>query len=291
MPWTASIIGFKSTSTLAGESSRCGIFFASKWLVVSFFRVACAEITCMKYLITVLLFLLVLIGSDSYARLTDPGNRHNLSANQTSVTIQANTETRICVFCHTPHGGTPQSQLWNRKDPTTTFPLYAGAVTIKSVPDAQYDNTDPTAYPNGATRMCLSCHDGISAIGEVINGLPQFAAQVAMNFDTLQAAGSSAAVDLALSHPVSFVYTPSVVSQINTIEAATNYKSPAVVPLDGQSRMQCTTCHDPHEDTSAGGGYSLPFWRNYTGDDVADYDSTCNDCHVGGAGSFIIHNM
>ncbi len=251
----------------------------------------------MKYLIPVLTLALLAAGSTGYAlRLTEPGNRHNLSELQTGVSIQAqaNSETRICVFCHTPHGGTPQSPLWNRKDPATaSFPLYAGAITIKGIAEAQYDNSDPTAYPNGATRMCLSCHDGVSAIGEVINSLPQFKTKIAMNFDTLQAAGSTAAVDLAVSHPVSFVYTPSVVSQINTIEGATNYQSPGLVPLDSQSRMQCTTCHDPHNDTSAGGGYSLPFWRNYTGvgNETVDYDNTCDDCHVGGAGSFIIHSM
>ncbi len=248
----------------------------------------------MNFMMTVLLFLLVAVGSNSYAiPLTAPGNRHNLSAGQTFVNIQATSDTRICVFCHTPHGGTPQSSLWNRKDPSITFPLYLGALAIKSVGSAEYSAADSTAYPNGASRMCLSCHDGVSAIGEVITGLEPLTSKIDMNFDTLLAATSTAGVDLSISHPVSFVYTPTVVSDINTFQSATDYQFPSTVPLDNLGRMQCTTCHDPHDDTSSGGGYSLPFWRNYSGvgNETADYDSTCDDCHVGGPGPFILHDM
>lgn len=225
-----------------------------------------------------------------------PFNRHNLSTSGVLVdnvlnpklnkTIKATSETRICVFCHTPHGASAQSALWNRKNPlTTSFPLYSSPTNSLNIDDAaivgqsQYSNTDPEAYPNGATRMCLSCHDGVSAIGEILSS----SASIAMNTDTL--ASSSVVVNLATTHPVSFVYNAAVMSYLNTttgggLDGRTDYVAPIVVPLDGQQRLQCTTCHDPHEDTRAD-AYDLPFWRNYTGNEIDDYNNTCNDCHRG----------
>jgi hypothetical protein len=65
-----------------------------------------------------------------------------------------------------------------------------------------------------------------------------------------------------------------------------SYVLPGPGYLDSQQRMQCTSCHDPHVDTrvEGAGGYGLPMWAHYTGDENADYDDTCNACH--GAGIF-----
>ncbi|HLO64519.1 MAG TPA: hypothetical protein VK165_16290, partial [Azonexus sp.] len=66
------------------------------------------------------------------ARISDiRGTKHNLSAAADSSAytnptagagtvptrnIKATTETQICVFCHTPHGGSTSTKpLWNRK--------------------------------------------------------------------------------------------------------------------------------------------------------------------------------
>jgi hypothetical protein len=38
--------------------------------------------------------------------------------------------------------------------------------------------------------------------------------------------------------------------------------------------MQCTTCHDPHDDTRA--AIDIPFWRQTTG---SPYDDVCGACH------------
>ncbi len=228
--------------------------------------------------------------------LTNALNKHNLSSNSLN-TIKANSDTRICIFCHTPHGASAQSALWNRKDPTTaSFPLYSsGTLNIDDpgiVALSQYDNSDPSAYPNGATRMCLSCHDGVSAIGGILTGLQGFNTKILMNSDTLlsayatglNASGDKVVVDLASSHPVSFVYNSLVRDYLNTPAGGGvpgDYKLPSAVPLDSSNRMQCTTCHDPHDDTRTG-TYDLPFWRNSgTGNPLIDYDTTCQDCHLG----------
>jgi cytochrome c553 len=202
-------------------------------------------------------------------------NPHNLSNRNSGTTLHAtNGEDRICVFCHTPHGSSPQTPLWNRPNLAgVSYPLYAGVVEIKSIAAAKYTTDGSVQYPNGASRMCLSCHDGVTAVGKVLDGADLAALTMPAN----------GIVDLSQSHPISFVYDAAVLAGLNPV----NYQLPvmdAKVPRDAQSRMQCTTCHDPHLDTKDPfPGYSLPFWRNYTSDEAVDYDATCNECHIGGA--------
>ena len=74
--------------------------------------------------------------------------KHNLSSGGPG-TRKAATETEICIFCHAPHNTSPAGQLWNRRLPTSTYTPYTSS-TLKSVP----------GQPNGASLLCLSCHDG-----------------------------------------------------------------------------------------------------------------------------------
>ena len=245
------------------------------------------------FILSVVLLISLIVSGQAFAiPLTAAGNRHNLS--QGSGGVMANSETRICVFCHTPHGASAQSALWNRKDPTeSAFPLYSSAtLEIQNIPAAEYTNVDQTKYPNGASRMCLSCHDGVSSIGAVISE----SAKIIMNYDTLgaydSAMGVTKSVDLSTSHPVSFKYSTVgntvVVDAINAAEISSGNNavyqpsSNSLVSLDSQLRMQCTTCHDPHNDTNNETTYTLPFWANKVSDEASDYDNTCNACHVSG---------
>lgn len=235
--------------------------------------------------------------------LSNPNNQHNFSYNSL---IDENPRTgkphpradspandgttEICVFCHTPHSARPQTPLWNRPDPASDssvpsedFPLYGGALVIKgsfnvedAVQHSQYQQ-GPN-YPNGASKLCLSCHDGVTAIGTVIDGTA---------FNMLNAATVGAindprlVINLATSHPISFVYDSQVHSDIDKVKPGQYTWPPALadVPLDGQARMQCTTCHDPHEDTR--GALNLPFWRHRTNISVnGPFEDVCNACHV-----------
>lgn len=219
-------------------------------------------------------------------------NPHNLSS-QSQNAVKAVSETQICIFCHTPHGATPQSILWNRLAPTRmgSFPLYNStpiAIDDVGIRDtSQYKDDGSVEYPNGATKLCLSCHDGATAIGlladgTAINMTADFITDPAKIFDpTLTPPNTE---DFSRTHPVSFVYNGMVRDYINGAGGKSGYKLPTpadpLVRLDGQDRMQCTTCHNPHWNTrGAVAGYDLPFWANYSGDEAADYDATCNVCH------------
>lgn len=253
--------------------------------------------------IAILLALLVQLGvgsAEAGRKFTDPGShRHNFSKN--SGLLQAVTETRICIFCHTPHGASSQSTLWNRKSPDdpggagAAYKLYnevdntnGNIISIDDIPAAQYSNADHNAYPNGSSRLCLSCHDGVSAVGDVLVGGP-----IAMDYNTLTAYKNSGisdrnkfVLDMTRSHPISFVYDTTVVTELVNTFGKTSYQLPTDSTMrDSQKRMQCTACHDPHDDTRTG-TYSLPFWRKYTGTaDPTDYEATCSECHIGGSSS------
>lgn len=258
-----------------------------------------------------ILFLFMCVSSASAVqKLGDNGGAndhpHNLSNMNTGAGIHAlPTETsQICIFCHTPHSASSDGPLWNRADPDGpngdgSFPLYGslsgrlGEIAIDNpASGAQYGGA--FQYPNGTTRLCLSCHDGVTAIGEVING--GWEGDIIAPSLTMSAAGT---INLDVSHPVSFVYTDgaSSVSVRDFIETDQGVPGTYAIPAldsgyleqgsDGLYRVQCTTCHDPHLDTFDA-GYTLPMWRNASntpGNENADYEATCSACHVGGSAS------
>lgn len=231
-----------------------------------------------------------------------PNHRHNFSLSATHSFRADNTgereATEICIFCHTPHGGSTAdgSKLWNRGDPeTTSFSLYATPTTAISYnataqAAANYYNT-AGLYPNGASRLCMSCHDGISAIGDVLNdtgggaGIPMLGGN-----DTIvdvRGSGYNTIIDLSTSHPISFVYDDNTRAAINMFEAFNStyfvqFVDSAMTPLDGKDRMQCTTCHDPHTDTRLADDTYLPMWR-YNSGITGSYDPVCNNCHMDAA--------
>ena len=80
---------------------------------------------------------------------------HNLSVGGPGA-VRAAGENQICIFCHTPHNATPVQPLWNRALPVSSYKVYASN-SLKAQP----------GQPTGASKLCLSCHDGTIALGSV----------------------------------------------------------------------------------------------------------------------------
>ena len=234
----------------------------------------------------ILLLLTLVICSAAYAApITDASNPHNLSSGSAAGSVRAQLPSaggtdQICVFCHTPHSAAPESPLWNRPDPTGpngdgTFPVYAQPLGIKTDPALTGYNSANLNYPSGASRMCLSCHDGVTSVG-VLLGNQTIAMEGGLTNLT------TGVINLATSHPISFNYNQDVVDYIDPADL--NYQLPVGAiaidtPLDGAGQMQCTTCHDPHEDTKGLATYgNLPFWRHQAGL-LLSYSEVCDACH------------
>jgi len=204
---------------------------------------------------------LLLIGTAGIATASVIDGKHNLSSSGPGP-VKAISETQICVFCHTPHGGdqTAGAPLWNRVLSTSTYTPYLSSTT---------DANQPPAAPGESSKVCLSCHDGTLAIG-VVGNLNGRGANIAMNGTTggFMPDGSGTntgdtrnlGIDLANDHPISFTYdstlsgndgelrSPPVVSGATTVVGNRSFGVIPKLPLEN-SQMQCATCHDPHLST------------------------------------------
>ena len=80
---------------------------------------------------------------------------HNLSVTGRGE-IKSMSETRVCIFCHSSHNASPEGPLWNHETTPRQFQTYNRSTMVGN-PEA----------PNGATKLCLSCHDGTVAVGAV----------------------------------------------------------------------------------------------------------------------------
>jgi len=194
------------------------------------------------------------------------GTKHNLSAAADgSATpsggkvpvraIKASSETQVCVFCHTPHQATSGlAPLWNRaQSEATNYTTYdSGSMEAAA--------SELAAAPGGASKLCLSCHDGTMGIDKVnvLNGLAN--ATIAMSGQTKMPATNATTgftrnlgVNLASDHPISFTYDSTLATndgELRTpggsiVASRVSGGTPPKLPLDN-GKMQCTTCHDPH---------------------------------------------
>ncbi|MBT0662792.1 cytochrome C [Geobacter pelophilus] len=222
------------------------------------------------------------------------GNKHNLSSLNKNVLYKAappqsarDKNTEICVFCHTPHRAVPQTTLWNRSNSSVFFGHYSSAtLVIRRTSAAQFGE------PNGTSRLCLSCHDGVTAggvpLGAILNGSP---INMGANDRITGISLFTASKIKSGHHPVSFIYDDAVLRAIQSdvLKKTQNYQMPRIVKLDTANRMQCTTCHDPHQNQSTEDSYQVPpnegrkiapFWVYGANNNASlDHDAVCMDCH------------
>lgn len=81
-------------------------------------------------------------------------------------------QTEICVFCHTPHHGNESGVApgWNRKLSDAWYTTYtSSSLSALDILGRNASGVPTTALPQpgGSSKLCLSCHDGTLAIGNV----------------------------------------------------------------------------------------------------------------------------
>lgn len=179
--------------------------------------------------------------------------KHNLSISGPGP-VKSTTEGEVCVFCHVPHHARQDiPYLWNRSDSTVNYIPYESSTVHATV-----------GQPTGASKLCLSCHDGTVALGALVTRPQEVAFEGGIRF--IPEGRAKLGTDLSDDHPVSFVYD-SALAGINA-ELANPMTLPPHVRLDKNGEMQCTACHDPHDNSY---GKFLVMSNQYSG--------LCTTCH------------
>ncbi|MFQ5415422.1 MAG: cytochrome c3 family protein, partial [Myxococcota bacterium] len=136
----------------------------------------------------------------------------------------------LCRFCHTPHRASQTRALWNRDLPAQAYDPYDSS-TLTAIP----------GQPTGASRLCLSCHDGTLALGNVIWAPGETISPIGPLTGRVLLG-----TDLTDDHPVSFVFDEALAVRNGELVSPLTLSGP--VQLDGEGRVQCISCHDPHSD-------------------------------------------
>lgn len=233
----------------------------------------------MRHLVSGILFIVLLVFLNHEVNAGVGGSKHDMSifgsSNFSGTFIGDNDET--CVYCHTPHASYgSQTPLWNKNlaSPARNFTVYSSPTM----------NTTPSNPPSTISMLCLSCHDGVTAINALLNapgsGNPAISATGSDQIGDLgplakwvnigdgdPSTGAPYAIDLSDDHPVSIDYT-------TVADGVEFVLSPVGVNLVNNQFVECTSCHDPHNGTPDGiGGSEFMIMSNAS-------SALCFACHI-----------
>ena len=179
----------------------------------------------MKYRTVLWNALLGLALSAGSTRADIRGSAHDFST-------QAWSAGQVCLVCHAPHNSqSTLVPLWNRRTTQATFTMY-GSPTFSAAP----------GQPGGASKACLSCHDGTVALdnfGGFVGGK--------------NTAGLVLGTDLRGSHPISFTYDSTLSTKDHGLYDPTTQNSGvgSTIHIDllHEGKVECTSCHNVHNES------------------------------------------
>ena len=180
-----------------------------------------------------------LAGLMAIASLFLAGSAFAQTISGTSHDLRGETGTggQICIVCHTPHNAdisVADAPLWNHEVTTQTFQLYTSATLTA---------TD-VGQPAGISKLCLSCHDGVTAI-DSFGGVTR---------TNLMTGNRVVGTDLRDDHPISFAYTPALATADGALEDPSTKLSGLGGTIDADmlfsgGALECGSCHDVHDDS------------------------------------------
>jgi predicted CXXCH cytochrome family protein len=175
------------------------------------------------------------------------GSRHDFT---TASNAAYNSTGELCIVCHAPHGTDATAvPLWNHAVTTQTFQTYIGY----KFSNAGMGGSTIT-QPDGASKLCLSCHDGVSAMNQFGSyGNPRSTYQ-GTNSPLPMTTNDRLGTDLTNDHPISFVYNTALATNDGTLKdpaTATTSLGGTIATdlLDINGKVQCPSCHEVHDQT------------------------------------------
>lgn len=200
----------------------------------------------------VLLLTAVLVSVASMASaLTIKGTKHDLSSTGSAGTF-ITSNTQICIFCHTPHNAVPAVPLWNRSNPTLNGSItkfYNTSPTLSGAASNFKGGASPTDFQTtSVSLMCLSCHDGSTALGQYQNKANAGSDNGVALSGRANIAGDTD--QLSNDHPIGFSYAAAVGSESRLFDLATannNLGGNAFFGTGGVY-IECSSCHKVHDN-------------------------------------------
>jgi predicted CXXCH cytochrome family protein len=211
----------------------------------------------MKKMLLIAVAMIFVAGIASAASIVD--SKHDM---RTHITNETNTE--VCVYCHTPHQqGTSQYPLWNHSlSGAGSYGAYTSPTlngTISPVPNSS-DGT--------VTSLCMSCHDGTVAVNALFNppnvGTVGSTYTAALDGTGRIVSAANLGTDLRNDHPVNLDYQSSITNGDSGLHTAASVSN---LLIGGQ--VTCASCHQVHDP-------SLPPFLRVTNSGSA----LCLACHI-----------
>jgi predicted CXXCH cytochrome family protein len=159
-------------------------------------------------------------------------SKHNLSASSPGL-LKSETKSEIRVFCHTPHSVKAKTPMWNHFDSGAVYIPYTSSTKKAAI-----------GQPTGASKLCLSCHDGTVALSMVRKRSPGPGKQGQL--PALPAGAARLGTDLSDDHPISLVYDSALVMANGQLKDPSTLTG--AIRLDKQKQVQCTSCHTSHDN-------------------------------------------
>lgn|SRR5574337_611158 len=234
-----------------------------------------------KHILPILIALAWFVSHPDASTATVVGSPHDLTPAYAGTFVGTSNE--VCIYCHTPHSAVVTANgsgvpLWNKTLHDTT-----GYFTMYDSPTFQGKATYLNNRPTGGSLLCLSCHDGISALGSVINYSTGPITVTPATIGSISTYPSSRnpniGQDLSNDHPVSFEYDAALIAlDTSLVDPATinpAYNLKFYGNANPRRRLECTTCHDPHEYGDLATPPKSPFLR------MSNQNSNmCRACHL-----------
>ena len=257
---------------------------------------------------TVLVVVLLLIATNLWAvkTLDVSAGRHNLTwdaprfnPSNEPYLASASSEDEVCIFCHTPHGGTLNTPLWNRALPVATGFTHYTSATLSGY----------MTGPGMATRevkpesiLCMSCHDGSAALNSIVNSsnrtgaAPDNSTAYVLGFGPFPgpqiggapnpAGGWSPYIDvsnnLSDDHPISFSYSQSYTSKGGGLQTVADARAAGLRFFGPDTAtgnfVECSSCHDPHVNYQAGVGGDAEYTPFLVTPNTGS--ALCLGCHI-----------
>jgi hypothetical protein len=214
------------------------------------------------------------------------GGPPNIENDNANLNAWNNKRKEICRTCHVPHdhGAVRYGNLgilWNHEVTTkTTWNMYASDPNMISFIDGTIE-----AEPVGVSKLCLGCHDGVTALNQYDGKGPSDAGY---GGGTTYLMGDYAAgfvignttASLTNNHPISITYNNLADQQLHDPAVAVMANGDTVSSLLDNNRLECSTCHDVHNRESVPGTHLLreaTKGADLTGAGASDLCFVCHD--------------